>query len=230
MRVGRDAETFGHVPAPGTSDADDARERTAQFRRAIRGSGVAAANPQLAGHSNLLAIQPQSPGLAERTWWGSGTRATARRTGEQGMNLMSSTLLTEDTGAAFGALQAEQIAIFRQAWADAGHPGTPRVSVSRSIMPLITEQDRRHFGLRAQAGNHDQVGHLDGGLARFGTSYIGEPDVLVEQLAQDAAVRAADTVPLTVRNQLGVGYNAQLLDSVLRFVAPGRGWRRSARL
>ncbi|TFC50396.1 MULTISPECIES: LLM class flavin-dependent oxidoreductase [unclassified Cryobacterium] len=221
----RGAEAFGHVPGPGHSDADDARERTAQFRRAIRGAGIAAANPQFTGHSNLLAIEPQSPGLSERIWWGSGSRATAKWTGEQGMNLMSSTLLTEDTGADFGDLQAEQIGIFRQAWADAGHPGTPRVSVSRSIMPLVTEQDRRFFGLRAQADNRDQVGHLDGGLARFGKSYIGEPDLLVEQLAQDAAVAAADTVLLTVPNQLGVDYNAQLLDSVLRFVAPGLGWR-----
>ena len=138
---------------------------------------------------------------------------------------MSSTLLTEDTGEDFGDLQAEQIAIFRQAWADAGHPGTPRVAVSRSILPLVTDEDRRFFGLRAQADNRDQVGHLDGGLARFGKSYIGEPDVLIEQLAQDAAVQAADTVHITVPNQLGVEYNAQLLDSVVRFVAPGLGWR-----
>ena len=173
----------------------------------------------------MLAIQPQSPGLAERIWWGSGSRATAKWTGEQGMNLMSSTLLTEDTGVSFGDLQAEQIAIFRQAWADAGHPGTPRVAVSRSILPLVTEDDHRYFGLRAQAESRDQVGRLDGGLARFGKSYIGEPDVLVEQLAQDAAVQAADTVHITVPNQLGVDYNARLLDSVIRFVAPGLGWR-----
>ena len=221
----RGAEAFGHVPAPGQTDADDARERTARFRAAIAGAGVANANPQLTGHTGLLAIQPQAPGLSERIWWGSGTRATAKWTGEQGMNLMSSTLLTEDTGVDFGDLQAEQIAIFRQAWADAGHPGTPRVAVSRSILPLVTDQDRRFFGLRAQADNRDQVGHLDGGLARFGKSYIGEPDQLVELLAQDAAVAAADTVHITVPNQLGVDYNAQLLDSVLRHVAPGLGWR-----
>jgi alkanesulfonate monooxygenase SsuD/methylene tetrahydromethanopterin reductase-like flavin-dependent oxidoreductase (luciferase family) len=221
----RGAEAFGNIPAAGSTDADDARERTARFRRAISGAGMAPANPQFTGNNNLLAIQPQSPGLSERIWWGSGTRATAKWTGEQGMNLMSSTLLTEDTGADFGDLQAEQIDIFRTAWAEAGHPGTPRVAVSRSILPLVTDEDRRYFGLRAQAENRDQVGRLDGGLARFGKSYIGEPDALVEQLAQDAAVQSADTVHITVPNQLGVDYNAQLLDSVLRFVAPGLGWR-----
>jgi alkanesulfonate monooxygenase SsuD/methylene tetrahydromethanopterin reductase-like flavin-dependent oxidoreductase (luciferase family) len=219
------AEAFGHVPAAGQSDADDARARTAQFRAAIAGAGVASANPQLTGHSGLLAIQPQSPGLSERIWWGSGTRATAKWTGEQGMNLMSSTLKNDETGQPFHIQQAEQIRAYREAWKAAGHARTPRVSVSRSILPLVTDQDRRFFGLRAQADNRDQVGRLDGGLARFGKSYIGEPDVLVEQLAQDAAVQAADTVHITVPNQLGVDYNAQLLDSVIRFVAPGLGWR-----
>ncbi len=95
------------------------------------------------------------------------------------MNLMSSTLLTEDTGVPFDELQAEQIAIFRQAWADAGHDFEPRVSVSRSILPIVNDEDRRYFGLRAQADSDDQVGYLDGGLARFGKSYIGEPDELV---------------------------------------------------
>ena len=221
----RGAEAFGHVPAAGQTDADDARDRTARFRRAIAGAGVAQANPQFTGQNGLLAIQPQAPGLAERIWWGSGTRATAQWAGEQGMHLMSSTLLTEDTGADFGDLQAEQIGIFRDAWAAAGHAGSPRVSVSRSILPLVTDDDRRFFGLRGQVENRDQVGHLDGGLARFGKSYIGEPDVLIDQLAQDAAVAEAVTVLITVPNQLGVDYNAQLLDSVVRFVAPGLGWR-----
>ena len=79
-----------------------------------------AANPQM-GAPGALAIQPQSPGLGDRIWWGAGTRATAVWTAEQGMNLMSSTLLTEDTGVPFDELQAEQIAMFRAAWKDAGH-------------------------------------------------------------------------------------------------------------
>ena len=115
--------------------------------------------------------------------------------------------------------------MFRNAWKKAGWEREPRVSVSRSILPIFDDETRRYFGLRAQADSQDQVGHLDGGLARFGKSYIGEPDALVEQLAQDAAVQAADTVHITVPNQLGVDYNARLLDSVLRFVAPRLGWR-----
>ncbi|WP_201276664.1 LLM class flavin-dependent oxidoreductase [Marisediminicola senii] len=224
----RGYETFGYAPAEGETDADVARRHTEIFRAAIGGAGIAPANPRMSAEGGLLAIQPQAPGLSERIWWGSGTRASAEWTGEQGMNLMSSTLLTEDTGVPFDELQAEQIAIYREAWAEAGHPGTPRVSVSRSILPIVTDQDRYYFGLRAQAESSDQVGHLDGGLARFGRSYIGEPDVIGAELAQDAAVREADTVLITIPNQLGVDYNAQLLESVVKYVAPAAGWVREA--
>jgi alkanesulfonate monooxygenase SsuD/methylene tetrahydromethanopterin reductase-like flavin-dependent oxidoreductase (luciferase family) len=136
---------------------------------------------------------------------------------------MSSTLLSEDTGVQFHELQAEQIERFRKAWADAGHAREPRVSVSRSIFPIVNDLDRAYFG--GETRSQDQVGHLDGGLARFGKTYAGEPDQLVKDLAEDEAVAAADTLLLTVPNQLGVDYNTHVLDSIVRHVAPELGWR-----
>ncbi|HJQ04439.1 MAG TPA: LLM class flavin-dependent oxidoreductase, partial [Nocardioides sp.] len=167
--------------------------------------------------------QPQAPGLAQRIWWGSGSRDTAVWAGQQGMNLMSSTLLTEDTGVPFHQLQAEQIQMFRDAWTAAGHTREPRVSVSRSIFPLVDDRDRAYFG--SDRNSQDQVGHIDGGLARFGKSYAGEPDELVKELAEDEAIAAADTLLLTVPNQLGVDYNAHVIESILTHVAPALGWR-----
>lgn len=58
----------------------------------------------------------------------------------------------------------------------------------------------------------DQVGVIDGSTARFGKSYVAEPDELIEQLAADEAVAAADTLLLTVPNQLGVDYNVHVLE------------------
>jgi alkanesulfonate monooxygenase SsuD/methylene tetrahydromethanopterin reductase-like flavin-dependent oxidoreductase (luciferase family) len=202
-----------------------ARRHTALFRAAIAGAGVADADVRMTGSPARLAIQPQSPGLGDRIWWGSGTRQTAEWTAQQGMNLMSSTLLSEDTGVPFDELQAEQIQRFRQAWAEAGWEREPRVSVSRSVIPLVTDLDRAYFGDRALRDGADQVGRLEGVIARFGKSYIGEPDVLAEQLRRDAAVREADTLLLTVPNQLGVEYNTNLLAAIAEHVAPAIGWQ-----
>jgi alkanesulfonate monooxygenase SsuD/methylene tetrahydromethanopterin reductase-like flavin-dependent oxidoreductase (luciferase family) len=223
------AQAFGYLPPEGHTDADLARAHTAQFRAAISGEGVVEADPEFAGPGAAgvrLGIQPRSPGLAERIWWGAGTRATARWAAEQGMHLMSSTLLTEDTGVPFSELQAEQIEIFRAAWAEAGWEREPRVSVSRSVLPIVTEEDRRWFGMRG-AGTSDQLGYLDGGIARFGRTYAGEPEAIAAELAEDRAVREADTLLVTVPNQLGVEYNARLLATIADQVAPALGWRRA---
>ncbi|MBV8947952.1 MAG: LLM class flavin-dependent oxidoreductase [Solirubrobacterales bacterium] len=221
------AHAFGYVPTEGTTDADLAREKTALFRAAIAGAGVVQADPDMTGTTGLLMIQPQSPGLDKRIWWGSGTRESARWAGEQGMNLMSSTLLLEDTGVTFDRLQAEQISIFREAWAAAGWPGEPRVSVSRSVIPIVTDEDRAYFGAR-RGEDRDQLGYLDGAFARFGRSYTGEPGAIAEELARDVAVQAADTLLLTVPNQLGLEYNARLLETIAREIAPAIGWDPSA--
>ena len=213
------ARAFGYVPADGDTDADLARKKTAVFRAAIGGAPVAEADPRMTGSTAPLEIQPQSPTLAERIWWGSGTRDTARWAAEQGMNLMSSTLLSEDTGVPFDQLQAEQIMIFRGAWAEAGWEREPRVSVTRSVIPITSDVDRRLFGGSARQTS-DQLGELEGVIARFGRSYTGEPDVVAEELSRDAAVRAADTLLVTVPNQLGVAYNAHLLRSIAEHVAP----------
>ena len=60
-------------------------------------------------------------------------------------------------------------------------------------------------------------------FAIFGRSYIAEPDKLIEQLKEDEAIQEADTLLLTIPNQLGVAYNAHLLESILTYVAPGLG-------
>jgi alkanesulfonate monooxygenase SsuD/methylene tetrahydromethanopterin reductase-like flavin-dependent oxidoreductase (luciferase family) len=222
----RGSEAFGYVPNEGETDADMARAHTSLFRTAITGAGLVPADPQMTGSTAPLAIQPQSPGLPDRIWWGAGTRKTAEWAAEQGMNLMSSTLLVEDTGVPFDELQAEQIARYRTAWAAAGWEREPRISVSRSVLPIVNDTDRMYFGGRTGRDSADQVGYLEGTLARFGKSYIGEPDVIAAELSKDAAVREADTLLLTVPNQLGVEYNTHLLQTFLLHIAPALGWDR----
>jgi alkanesulfonate monooxygenase SsuD/methylene tetrahydromethanopterin reductase-like flavin-dependent oxidoreductase (luciferase family) len=217
----RGAESFGYRPADGETDADAARRKTQLFLEAIRGAVVARTDPARTGVSAGLTIQPQSPGLADRIWWGSGTRATGQWAAQMGMNLQSSTLLSEDTGVPFDQLQAEQIRLYREAWADQGWPREARVSVSRSVLPITEDIDRVYFG---EQGHDDQIGLLDGARSRFGRTFVGEPDRIATELAADEAVRAADTVLFTVPNQLGVAYTARILDTIARHIAPAIGW------
>jgi alkanesulfonate monooxygenase SsuD/methylene tetrahydromethanopterin reductase-like flavin-dependent oxidoreductase (luciferase family) len=222
--VVRGYETFGYTGSDDPRGADIAREHFDLFLRAIEGQGLAKRDAESAfgaGATGMQRIEPHSPGLRSRIWWGAGNRDSAEWAGRVGVNLMSSTLLTSADGRPFDILQAEQIDAFRAAWREAGHEGEPRVSVSRSIFPLLTDEDRRYFGGRQDG---DQIGVIDGIRSTFGKTYAAEPDVLVEQLQQDAAIRSADTLMLTIPSQLGVEFNLRVVEAFATHVAPALGW------
>ncbi|BBV76696.1 MULTISPECIES: LLM class flavin-dependent oxidoreductase [Klebsiella] len=217
---------FGYVPGEGENESDMARRHTEVLLDVLRGEGFAKPNPQpmFPNPPGLLRPEPHSAGLRERIWWGAGSNATAEWAARLGMNLQSSTLKDDETGEPFHIQQAKQIRAYRDAWAQAGHTHTPRVSVSRSIFALMDDRDRRYFG--SSHDDSDKVGFLDEKTrAIFGRSYAAEPDKLIAQLQQDEAIAEADTLLLTVPNQLGVDYNVHVIESILRHVAPAMGWR-----
>ena len=215
---------FGYAPPEGGTDAELGRRHAEKFLELLDGVGFAKPNPRpmFPNPPGLLRLEPHSEGLRDRIWWGSASNATAVWAAQHGMNLQSSTLKQDESGEAFHVQQARQIRIFRKAWADAGHARAPRVSVSRSIFALMTDQDRAYFG---RDGSGDQIGIIDNMRAVFGRTYAAEPDVLIEDLKGDEAIADADTLLLTVPNTLGVEYNAHVIESILTQVAPALGWR-----
>src|SRR6516165_1909126 len=217
---------FGYRPIEGEDDAGMGRRHAEEFLELLGGKGFAQPNPHpmFPNPPGLLRLEPYAEGLRNRIWWGAASNATAAWAARLGMNLQSSTLKWDETGDPFHIQQAAQIRAFRAAWKEAGHSRIPRISVSRSIFALIDDRDRAYFGRGVQEG--DQIGFLDKTTrAIFGRGYAAEPDVLIEQLKKDEAIAAADTLLLTVPNQLGVAYNAHVMQAILTTVAPGLGWR-----
>jgi alkanesulfonate monooxygenase SsuD/methylene tetrahydromethanopterin reductase-like flavin-dependent oxidoreductase (luciferase family) len=215
---------FGYAPAVGESDADMGRRHGEQFVDLLAGEGFARPNPRpmFPNPPGLLRLEPHAPGLRDRIWWGSASDATAVWAAERGLNLQSSTLKQDESGEPLHIQQARQIRLYREAWAAAGHTRQPRVSVSRSIFAITNQTDRDYFG-RGESGDH--IGVIDNMRAVFGRTYADEPDRLIDQLRADQAIAEADTLLLTVPNQLGVDYNAHVIESILTHVAPALGWR-----
>ena len=217
---------FGYQPQEGMTDADMGRRHAEVFLDVLKGEGFAKPNPRpmFPNPPGLLRLEPHSEGLRDRIWWGAGSNATAVWAARLGMNLQSSTLKDDETGEPFHVQQAAQIRAYREAWKVAGHSRAPRVSVSRSIFALVDDRDRAYFGRGGK--EEDSIGFIDENTrAIFGRSYAAEPDALIRQLAEDEAVAEADTLLLTVPNQLGVDYNAHVIEAILKHVAPELGWR-----
>ncbi|MFH5775422.1 LLM class flavin-dependent oxidoreductase [Paracoccus sp. NGMCC 1.201697] len=216
---------FGYAPAEGETDADMARRHAEVFLDVIQGHGFAKPSPRpmFPNPPGLLRLEPHSPGLRDRIWWGAASNATAKWAATLGMNLQSSTLKEDESGKPFHVQQAEQIRLYRETWAEIGHERAPRVSVSRSIFPIMNDRDRMYFGRGGK--EDDQIGQIDNMRAIFGRGYAGEPDRLIEELRGDEGIAEADTLLLTVPNQLGVEYNAHVIGSILEHVAPALGWR-----
>jgi alkanesulfonate monooxygenase SsuD/methylene tetrahydromethanopterin reductase-like flavin-dependent oxidoreductase (luciferase family) len=216
---------FGYQPAEDQDDAAMGRRHAEVFLDLLRGQGFAQPNPRpmFPNPPGLLRLEPISEGLRDRIWWGAGSNATAVWAAKIGMNLQSSTLKNDETGEPFHVQQAKQIRVYRAAWKEAGHTREPRVSVSRSIFALVEDRDRAYFG---GGQDDDHVGFIDAKTrAIFGRSYAAEPAALIEQLRQDEAIAEADTLLLTVPNQLGVDYNAHVIEAILTHIAPALGWR-----
>jgi alkanesulfonate monooxygenase SsuD/methylene tetrahydromethanopterin reductase-like flavin-dependent oxidoreductase (luciferase family) len=217
---------FGHLEAEGEDDGAMGRRHAEEFLDLLRGDGFARPNPRpmFPNPPGLLRLEPYSKGLRDRIWWGAASNATAAWAGKLGMHMQTSTLKWDETGEPLHIQQAAQIRAFRAAWKEAGHARTPRVSVSRSIFALMDDRDRAYFGGRPE--EQDQIGFIhEDTRAIFGRSYAAEPDVLVEQLRKDSAIAEADTLLLTVPNQLGVAYNVHVMEAILTHVAPALGWR-----
>src|ERR1700728_4063065 len=218
---------FGYRPVEGENDAEMGRRHSEEFLELLHGKGFARPNPRpmFPNPPGLLRLEPYSAGLRDRVWWGSGSNATATWAARLGINLQSSPLKFDETGEPLHIQQAAQIRAFRAAWKDAGHTRTPRISVSRSIFPLLDDRDQSYFG-RGSREEEDKIGFIDEDTrAIFGRSYAAEPDILIGQLRKDEAIAEADTLLLTIPNQLGVAYDAHVMEAILTAVAPVLGWR-----
>jgi alkanesulfonate monooxygenase SsuD/methylene tetrahydromethanopterin reductase-like flavin-dependent oxidoreductase (luciferase family) len=217
---------FGYAPPEGQTEADMARRHAEVFLDVLEGKGFAPAQPA------ADVPQPARPAparaafrrLARAHLVGCRDRRNRPLGGEARHEPaeLDAEVRRERQAVPHPAGRADPRPIARPGRRPAMHT-RPRVSVSRSIFALVNDMDRAYFG-RGQSDDH--FGYIEPEKrAVFGRSYAAEPDVLIDELKGDEAIAEADTLLLTVPNQLGVAYNAHVIEMILKHVAPGLGWR-----
>jgi alkanesulfonate monooxygenase SsuD/methylene tetrahydromethanopterin reductase-like flavin-dependent oxidoreductase (luciferase family) len=204
----------------------EAEARAARMLDVLRGEALGTSGN---GYESIpagaeLRLEPRSPGLLDRVWWGGGSMSTALRTAEKGLRLHCSTLNTEDTGAPFTEAQAAQIAAYRERFA-AVHPDRePKVAVGRIVVPLLDDHDRAvhdEFLTGYAAGMDDDGRPLSGTPPfRFSRVLSGDPSAIVDALLADPAVTAADELVVTLPANGDAASHARILEIVAERIAP----------
>ena len=219
---------FGFAPAEGESDADMGRRHAERLLEVLTGEGFAAPNPRpmFPNPPGLLRVEPHSAGLRERIWWGSGSNATAIWAAKLGMNLQSSTLKDDESGKPFHVQQAEQIELYRAGLEGGGaRAGAARLGQPQHLRARRTSATGTYFG--RDRDSSDQVGNIDENNAR-GLRPLATPASRTSWSSSWPRTRRSPRpTPCSSRcpNQLGVDYNAHVIESILKYVAPELGWR-----
>ncbi len=218
---------FGYALPEGMTDADMARRHAEVFLEVIRGEGFAQPNPSpmFPNPPGLLRLEPYSAGLTRahlvgrrhQRDGGMGGQARHEPAVVDAQDRRERQAVPRPAGRADPAVQGSVEG--SRAYAHAAGVGVAQhLRAHGRPRPDVFRRRRRKEG--------DQIGFLGGSeRAIFGRSYAAEPDVLIDELKADEAIAEADTLLLTVPNQLGVDYNAHVIEAILKHVAPGLGWR-----
>lgn len=211
---------------------DESQYRISRLRDALNGVPLANSGK---GFMSIppgadLTVTPKSAGLADRIWYGPGTLSSARRTGEQGLDIHVSTLNSEETGIGFGAAQAQQLRAYKDAFyqSEAAARREPRIAAGRIILPFLSGDDQEAYAsfIKGYDERMDPDGrpHDPNLPMRFDRVHFGNPAHIVESLENDVALREATELTLTLPAPGGIDAHMRTLEAVAWYIAPALGW------
>ncbi|HEY3468976.1 MAG TPA: LLM class flavin-dependent oxidoreductase [Amycolatopsis sp.] len=139
-------------------------------------------------------VQPQSPGLGSRLWYGGASLRSAEWAGEHAMNFLTSSVVkAEGESRDFAEIQLSHIQAFR-----ARHPDgeTARVSQGLVVVPTDRATPEQRAKYEAYAAKRLPRTKEPQGPARmlFSPDYVGTSAEIAERLHAHAAFREVDEV------------------------------------
>jgi alkanesulfonate monooxygenase SsuD/methylene tetrahydromethanopterin reductase-like flavin-dependent oxidoreductase (luciferase family) len=230
---------FGSVD---TDARTEGQRRLARFLAAVAGETIHTVTERrgIGGPpvGTELKVTPHSPGLRERIWYGSGSIASAVTAAQQGLRLITGTILHDvPEGVCFPEHQARLIEAYRDAWAATHSRPAPSVAVAASILPATTSQLRDVYGAYdLERRTHGPAASRPKGALETTLSadlpagivmspvYHGDPDAVTAAALADPGLSAADELVLFLPPAFGLADNVRLLTDVARTVAPALGW------
>ncbi len=210
---------------PQTHDQEDfSKDRVVRLLAALRGEPVSDFEGTVGIEQFTNRIQPHSPGLASRVWYGGGM-SSAQWAGTQGINYLTSSVVSiEGTDSRdFATIQGQNIDAFRAAHP---HPENARVSQGLVVIPTdgATDDQIRRYREYA-AGRFDRTTSPQGPRGMlFSPDYVGTSDELADQLYEHAGFQRADEVAFALPFTFAADDYRQIVSDLAQRLGPRLGW------
>jgi alkanesulfonate monooxygenase SsuD/methylene tetrahydromethanopterin reductase-like flavin-dependent oxidoreductase (luciferase family) len=210
---------------PDTADAEDfSYERVARLMRLIRGERASS----FAGKEGVVEewsdrVQPHSPGLAARMWYGGGSLSSARWAGEQGMNFLTSSVVKAEDSTDFAEIQRGLVRAFREA-----HPDGDAARVSQGLVVIPTDgataEQRAKYAAYVEARTPRTASPQGPGRLLFAADLLGSSDEIAEALYRHAGFREVREVAFALPFSFAAEDYVQILTDIATRLGPALGW------
>ncbi|MEU1039433.1 LLM class flavin-dependent oxidoreductase [Streptomyces sp. NPDC005907] len=209
---------------PDTADAEDfGHDRVRRLLDFVRGEPATAFSGSEGFEVFSDRVQPQSPGLGRRLWYGGGSLRSARWAGEHGMNLLTSSVVKAEESEDFAEIQLSHVRAFR-----ARHPDGARARVSQGLVVIPTDSasaEQRVRYERYAAGRLPRTGAPQGpARLMFAPDLVGGSAEIAERLHAHAAFREIDEVAFALPFTFGHEDYVQILTDIATRLGPALGW------
>ncbi|MFE3269013.1 MULTISPECIES: LLM class flavin-dependent oxidoreductase [unclassified Streptomyces] len=169
-------------------------------------------------------VQPQSPGLGRRMWYGGGSLRSARWAGEHGMNLLTSSVVKAEESEDFAEVQLSHIRTFR-----AHHPDGDRARVSQGLVVIPTDSatpaQRKKYEEYARARTPRTAAPQGPARMMFAPDLVGTSAEIAERLHAHAAFREVDEVAFALPFTFAHEDYVQILTDIAQGLGPALGRR-----
>jgi alkanesulfonate monooxygenase SsuD/methylene tetrahydromethanopterin reductase-like flavin-dependent oxidoreductase (luciferase family) len=210
---------------PNTHGLEDfSKDRVLRLLKCLRGEPVSDFEGVLGIEQFTNRIQPHSPGLADRVWYGGGLES-ARWAGAQGINYLTSSVVGTDGTESrdFATIQGQQIDAYR---ASHPHPESARVSQGLVVIPTDSATDDQVRRYREYAASRFERTKSPQGPRQmlFSPDYVGTSDELADQLFEHAGFQRADEIAFALPFSFEEADYLQIVTDMAESLGPKLGW------
>lgn len=226
-------DTIKHVLYPGSADVEDfSKDRVALLNRLIAGEPVR----EFSGKHGVVEefsnrVEPHSPGLRDRLWYGAGSLGSAVWAGQHAMNLLTSSVVfpQNDEVPEFASVQAGQIQAYRQAAAEHSPDATARVSQGLVVIPTdsATAAQKAKYQAYVDQRTPRTLSPQGPRSMLFAKDLIGSSADIAEQLAAHAGFQQVEEVAFALPFSFEYTDYVQILTDIATELGPRLGWAPS---